>query len=72
MSDANFMESQKESRDWTKVICYFEYSFKQKVATIHLHTEDGQMIPIQLLDSQTLNMQNGTTLILGKSYDIFS
>ncbi len=45
-------------------------SLKQEVKTIHLIDYSGQKIEITLLGCESVEMQDGTTIIYGRNYDI--
>ncbi|WP_044642646.1 hypothetical protein [Risungbinella massiliensis] len=56
-----------------KVICYFQYEPpKRQTQRIQLTTLNGKSITLDLLDGRKTDMGNGTTIISGYSYDIFS
>lgn len=56
-----------------KVICYFQYEPpKRQTQRIHLTTTLGESITLDLLDGKKIDMGNGTTIISGYSYDIFT
>lgn len=42
------------------------------LTTVTLDTQDGKRIAIDLLDTKVVDMAVGTTLIMGKNYDIFA
>ncbi|WP_028776612.1 hypothetical protein [Shimazuella kribbensis] len=45
---------------------------KRDITTVNLKTTNGKHITIDLLDTKVVDMASGTTLIIGKNFDIFA
>lgn len=67
------MDHFPNSQQKGKMICYFRYEqpMRQKQRW-KLTTLDGKSIFLDLLDGKRIDMGNGTTIVIGNSYDIFS
>jgi hypothetical protein len=56
-----------------KAVCTLERKpLHAQYRAVILEVEDGKQIRLDLKDCQTLEMEDGVTLIRGKSYDIFA
>jgi hypothetical protein len=54
-----------------RVVCYVKHRPQGRLKIVHIETEDGVEIRIPIMDLIQVEMEDGTTLLAGRSFDIF-